>query len=145
MAVVYLARELHPARPVAIKVLDPLLSGGIGRERFLREVEIVSQLTHPHIVPIFAAGEVDDLLYYVMPHLSGQSLRVELKQKRRLPIDKAVRLVCEVAEALEYAHGVAIVHRDIKPENILFEARHAVVTDFGIARVVVFQSAPRPT
>ncbi len=136
MAVVYLARELHPARPVAIKVLDPLLSGGIGRERFLREVEIVSQLTHPHIVPIFAAGEVDDLLYYVMPHLSGQSLRVELKQKRRLPIDKAVRLVCEVAEALEYAHGVAIVHRDIKPENILFEARHAVVTDFGIARVV---------
>jgi len=136
MAIVYLARELHPARPVAIKVLDPRLGGGIGRERFLREVEIVSQLTHPHIVPIFAAGEVDGLLYYVMPHMSGQSLRVELKQRRKLPIDAAVRLVCEVAEALEYAHGVAIVHRDIKPENILFEAGHSVVTDFGIARVV---------
>ena len=136
MARVYLARELHPARAVAIKVLEPRLGHGISRERFLREVEIVSQLTHPHIVPIFTAGEAGGLLYYVMPYVSGESLRTQLKQRRTLPIDEAVHVVSEVAEALEYAHDVAIVHRDIKPENILFEAGHAVVTDFGIARVV---------
>ncbi|UCD24792.1 MAG: protein kinase, partial [Gemmatimonadota bacterium] len=136
MARVYLAREFHPARAVAIKVLDPRLGHGISRERFLREVEIVSQLTHPHIVPIFTAGEAGGLLYYVMPHVTGESLRTRLKQRRTLPIEEAVHVVSEVAEALEYAHDVAIVHRDIKPENILFEAGHAVVTDFGIARVV---------
>ncbi len=135
MATVYLAEEKHPRRQVAIKLLDPALGHGIGRERFLREIEIVSQLTHPHIVPVFAAGQVEDLLYYVMPHVTGQSLRQRLRQGA-IPLDEAVKIVYEVAEALEYAHAFEIIHRDIKPENILLEAGHAVVTDFGIARVV---------
>jgi serine/threonine-protein kinase len=135
MATVYLAAERHPARQVAIKVLDPALGEGIGRERFLREIEIVSQLTHPHIVPVFAAGEVEGLLYYVMPLVTGESLRKRLRQGK-VTLDEAVKIVYEVAEALAYAHSVKIVHRDIKPENILLEAGHAVVTDFGIARAI---------
>jgi len=135
MATVYLAEEQHPRRQVAIKLLDPALGHGIGRERFLREIEIVSQLTHPHIVPVFSAGEVEGLLYYVMPHVTGQSLRQRLRQGP-IPLNEAVKIVYEVAEALEYAHSVEIIHRDIKPENILLEAGHAVVTDFGIARVI---------
>jgi serine/threonine protein kinase/Tfp pilus assembly protein PilF len=135
MATVYLAEERHPRREVAIKLLDPALGHGIGRERFLREIEIVSQLTHPHVVPVFAAGEVEGLLYYVMPHVTGQSLRQRLRQGP-IPLNEAVKIVYEVAEALEYAHDLDIIHRDIKPENILLEAGHAVVTDFGIARVI---------
>jgi serine/threonine protein kinase/Tfp pilus assembly protein PilF len=135
MATVYLAEERHPRRQVAIKLLDPALGHGIGRERFLREIEIVSQLTHPHIVPVFAAGEVEGLLYYVMPHIAGHSLRQRLR-RGPIPLSEAVKIVYEVAEALEYAHSMEIIHRDIKPENILLEAGHAVVTDFGIARVI---------
>jgi serine/threonine-protein kinase len=136
MATVYLAQELHPPRQVAIKVMHPALSSRIGRERFLREVEIACQLTHPHIVPIFAAGKVDDLLYYVMPFIAGESLRIRLNHRASLPLDEVVRVARHVAEALAYAHSLNIVHRDIKPANILFEHEHAVVTDFGIARAI---------
>jgi serine/threonine-protein kinase len=136
MATVFLAKEHHPARQVAVKVLDPALSGQIGRERFLREIEIVSQLTHPLIVPVFSAGEAAGLLYYVMPYISGQSLRSRLKGGNRLPLDDALHVTYDVADALDYAHGLGIVHRDIKPENILLEAGHSVVTDFGIARAL---------
>ena len=136
MATVYLAEELHPQRQVAIKVLDQSLGGSIIRERFLREVELVSQLTHPHIVPIFAAGEAEGILYYVMPYIAGASLRHRLSSQGSLSLDDAIRVTSEVADVLAYAHSLEIVHRDIKPENILFEAGHAVVTDFGIARVI---------
>jgi serine/threonine-protein kinase len=136
MATVYLAQELHPPRQVAIKVMDPALSSRMGRERFLREVEIACQLTHPHIVPIFAAGKVDELLYYVMPFIAGESLRVRLNHHAPLPLDEAVRIARHVAEALAYAHSLNVIHRDIKPANILFEHEHAVVTDFGIARAI---------
>ena len=138
MATVYLAEELHPPRQVAIKVLDESLGGSIIRERFLREVDLVSQLTHPHIVPIFAAGEAEGILYYVMPYIAGASLRYRLSSQGPLSLNDAVRVAGEVADVLAYAHSLEIVHRDIKPENILFEAGHAVVADFGIARVIHF-------
>ncbi len=136
MATVYLANELKPPRVVAIKVLDPALGGKIGRGRFLREVEIVSQLTHPHVVPIFVAGEADGLLYYVMPYIAGHSLRERLTTQIRLPVDQALHIAHDVADALDYAHGQGVVHRDIKPENILLTGGHALVADFGIARAL---------
>ena len=134
MAVVYLARERHPSRLVAIKVLDPLMTVGIGRERFLREIDFVSNLTHPHIVPIFAAGSANDLLYFVMPFVSGESLAERIRREGRVPVVTALRLAADVAHALEYAHRRDIVHRDIKPENILLHDEFALVADFGVAR-----------
>jgi serine/threonine-protein kinase len=134
MAVVYLARERHPSRGVAIKVLDPLITVDIGRERFLREIDFVSNLTHPHIVPIFAAGTANGLLYFVMPYVSGESLADRIRRDGRLSVVLALRLAAEVAHALEYAHRRDIVHRDIKPENILLHDEFALVADFGVAR-----------
>jgi len=147
MATVYLAQEHKPPRRVAIKVLDPKLSGQIGRERFLREVEIASQLAHPHIVPIFSTGERDGHLYYVMPFIAGQSLRQRLIAEDSLSVDDAMHIALDVADALEFAHAVGIVHRDIKPENIMLSGGHALVTDFGIARALsaAYASGPNLT
>jgi serine/threonine-protein kinase len=135
-ATVYLARESHPSRQVAIKVLDPGLTARIGRERFLREVDVASSLTHPHVVPIFAAGEAGGLLYYVMPYVAGESLRRRLRRGKQLPLEEAVGIAHQVARALDYAHQHNVVHRDIKPENILLHDEHALVADFGIARAI---------
>jgi serine/threonine-protein kinase len=136
MATVFLAEEKHPRRQVAVKVLDPHFATEIARERFLREVDLASNLTHPHIVPIFTAGEAAGLLYYVMPYLQGPSLRVRLSREGKLPVEEALAIAGEVGDALEYAHSRDIVHRDIKPENILLSDGHAVVADFGIARAL---------
>ncbi len=136
MATVYLSQERHPARQVAIKVLEPALAHELGRGRFLREVDIASNLTHPHIVPIFGAGEAAGLLYYVMPYIEGESLRARLLRETSLPIDDAIHIAHDVADALDYAHGSEVVHRDIKPENILLAGGHGLVTDFGIARAL---------
>jgi len=136
MARVYLAVEHHPHRRVAIKVLDPEVSTRLLRERFIREVDLSSKLSHPHIVPVFAAGEAAGLFYYVMPYLEGESLRHRLRRQRRLPLDEALRIARDVADALGYAHGQGIIHRDIKPENILLSGDHAIVADFGIARAI---------
>lgn len=136
MATVYLAREHQPPRQVAIKVLDPALTYEVGRERFLREVEIASRLTHPHIVPIFGAGEAGEFLYYTMPYLANQSLRARLMKEGRLGVHDALHVVHDVADALAYAHSLDIVHRDIKPENILLAGDHALVSDFGTARAL---------
>jgi serine/threonine-protein kinase len=136
MSRVYLAREALPDRDVAIKVLDEELSARLGRERFVREVEVTSSLQHPHIVPIHAAGEAGPTLYYVMPYIEGQSLRDRLDSEGRLPIEDALRITRQVADALRHAHDKDIVHRDIKPSNILFSSGHAVVADFGIARAL---------
>jgi len=134
MAVVYLARERHPSRQVAIKVLDPVVTVGIGRERFLREIDFVSNLTHPHIVPIFAAGDAGGLLYFVMPYVAGESLADRIRRERRVDVVTALRFAIEIGQALEYAHRRDIVHRDIKPENILLHDEFALVADFGVAR-----------
>ncbi|MGE5758737.1 MAG: serine/threonine-protein kinase, partial [Gemmatimonadota bacterium] len=136
MARVYLATEQHPRRSVAIKVLEPDLSSRLLYDRFIREVELSSRLTHPHIVPIFAAGEVGSLLYYVMPYIEGESLRQKLLKQGALPWDEALHITVDVADALAYAHAQGIVHRDIKPENILLSGGHPVVADFGVARAI---------
>src|SRR5438093_1035234 len=136
MARVFLAVEQHPHRRVAIKVLDPEVSTRLLRERFIREVDLSSKLSHPHIVPIFSAGEVDGLFYYVMPYVEGESLRHRLLRDRQLPLETALHITRDVADALAFAHGQGIIHRDIKPENILLSGEHAIVADFGIARAI---------
>ena len=136
MSRVYLARESLPERAVAIKVLDEELSARLGRERFVREVEVTSRLQHPHIVPIYAAGDAGGTLYYVMPYIAGESLRDRLDKEGRLPIQESLKITQQVADALQHAHEKEIVHRDIKPSNILFQSGHAVVADFGIARAL---------
>ena len=136
MGTVYYARDQKHDRPVAIKVLRPELAAAVGPERFLREIRIAAQLAHSHILPLHDSGETDGLLWYVMPFVGGESLRERLERERQLPIGEALRLTCQVASALDYAHRRNVVHRDIKPENILLQDGDAVVADFGIARAV---------
>jgi serine/threonine protein kinase len=136
MATVYLAQDVKHGRRVAVKVLKPDLAAAVGSERFLREIEIVARLTHPHILPLHDSGEADGLLYYVMPFVSGGSLRTRLNQDKTIELSAALRIVSEVAGALTYAHKQGIVHRDVKPENILLAEGHAVVADFGIAKAL---------
>ncbi len=136
MAVVYLAEDLKHHREVAIKVLRPELAASLGMERFLREIEIAARLSHPHILPLHDSGAVEDILYYVMPYVAGESLRSRLMRQHQLPLEDALRLTREVASALGFAHSQGIVHRDIKPENILLADGIALVADFGIARAI---------
>ncbi len=133
MATVYLARDLKHDRAVALKVLRPELAAVLGIERFLSEIRVTAHLQHPHILPLFDSGQAGGLIYYVMPHVEGESLRQRLEREKQLPIDEALRLAGGVASALDYAHRHGVVHRDIKPENILFQDGQAVVADFGIA------------
>jgi serine/threonine-protein kinase len=136
MATVYLADDLKHKRKVALKVMRPELAATLGADRFLREVEIAANLSHPHILPMHDSGEVEGLLWYVMPYVEGESLSARLKREGELPVPEALRYAREVAEALAYAHKRGIVHRDIKPANILLSEGHALVADFGIARAV---------
>ncbi len=135
-AVVYLARDLKHDRPVALKVMRPELVATVGSERFLREIEIAANMSHPHILPLFDSGQSGEVLYYVMPHVEGESLRERLEREGQVPWEEAVQLARQVADALAYAHERGVVHRDIKPENILLEDGEAVVADFGIARAI---------
>ncbi|HKW47035.1 MAG TPA: serine/threonine-protein kinase [Gemmatimonadaceae bacterium] len=136
MATVFVAEDLKHGRRVAIKVLSPELSSSLDSDRFKREIQIAARLSHPHILPVFDSGEANGLLYYVMPFVEGESLRGRIKRESQLPIDDAIGISCEVADALSYAHSFGVIHRDIKPENILLHGGHAVVADFGIARVI---------
>jgi eukaryotic-like serine/threonine-protein kinase len=133
MALVFLARDVRHDRPVALKLLRPELSAILGGERFLAEIRTTANLQHPHILPLHDSGEVDGLVYYVMPFVEGESLRDRLNRERQLPVEDAVRIAREVASALDYAHRRGVVHRDIKPENILLHDGQALVADFGIA------------
>ena len=133
MATVYLAQDLRHDRKVALKVLRPELSAILGANRFLAEIKTTANLQHPHILSLFDSGEADGLVYYVMPFVEGESLRDRLNREHQLPVDEAVRIAREVADALGYAHAAGIIHRDIKPENILLHGGHAMVADFGIA------------
>ncbi|HKI96055.1 MAG TPA: protein kinase [Gemmatimonadales bacterium] len=141
MATVYLAEDLKHRRKVAVKVMRPELAATVGAERFLREIEIAAQLSHPHILPVHDSGDAGGLLYYVVPMVEGQSLRERLERDGALPVDEALRLAWEVADALAYAHARGVIHRDIKPANILLGAGHALVADFGIARAVTVRGA----
>ncbi|MGD8319442.1 MAG: protein kinase [Gemmatimonadota bacterium] len=136
MATVYLAEDLKHHRKVALKVLKPELGHALGADRFLREIETTANLRHPHILPLFDSGRVDDLLYYVMPYVEGETLRQRLDREGQLQVDDALQIASEVADALGHAHARGVIHRDIKPGNILLESGHAVVADFGIARAV---------
>ena len=133
MATVYLARDLKHDRQVALKVLRPELSAILGGERFLAEIKTTANLQHPHILSLFDSGEADGLVFYVMPYVEGESLRDRLTREKQLPVEDAVRIACEVADALAYAHQRGVVHRDIKPENIMLAGGHSLVADFGIA------------
>src|SRR5437773_2681376 len=133
MATVYLARDLKHDRAVALKVLRPELAAVLGIERFLSEIRVTAHLQHPHILPLFDSGQAGGLIYYVMPHVEGESLRQRLEREKQLPIEEALGLAGGVASALDYAHRHGVIHRDIKPENVLFQDGQAVVADFGIA------------
>jgi Tol biopolymer transport system component/tRNA A-37 threonylcarbamoyl transferase component Bud32 len=136
MATVYLAEDRKHHRKVAIKVLRPDLAAALGPERFLREIEIAAQLQHPNILPLLDSGEAGDFLYYVMPFVEGPSLRDRVATGGELPIADVVRIVRDVVDALTDAHAHGVVHRDIKPENVLLRGRHALITDFGVAKAV---------
>ena len=145
MATVYLAHDLRHERDVAIKVLHPDLGAALGSDRFLSEIRTTARLQHPHILPLLDSGEADGLLYYVMPLVTGETLRTRLERERQLPVTDAVQITREVADALGYAHGHGVVHRDIKPENILLQGGHALVADFGIALAVQSAGGQRMT
>jgi len=134
MATVFLAHDIKHDREVAIKVLHPELGASIGSERFDREIRLAAKLQHPHILGLYDSGEANGLLYYVMPFVKGESLRDRLDRESQLPIEDAIHITLEVADALGYAHERGVVHRDIKPENILLANGHCLVADFGIAR-----------
>jgi eukaryotic-like serine/threonine-protein kinase len=144
MAIVYRARDLKHDRDVAIKVLKPELAQALGPDRFLREIKLTAQLSHPHILPLLDSGEADGLIFYVMPFVEGETLRHRL-QRGPIALDEALRITREVADGLESAHRRGVIHRDVKPENILIEEGHAVVADFGIARAVAESSDQKLT
>jgi serine/threonine protein kinase len=127
MATVYLAHDARHNRKVALKVLRPELAAVIGAERFLNEIEVTANLQHPHILPLFDSGEAEGFLFYVMPHVEGETLRDKITAEKQLPVSEAVRIAGEVASALDYAHRHGVIHRDIKPENILLHDGRAMV------------------
>src|SRR5690349_9747536 len=136
MSRVFLAEEVRLGRQVVIKLLPPEMGAAVNVERFEREIQLAARLQHPPIVPLLTAGADGDLLYYVMPFIAGESLRVKLAREGELPVIETVRILREVVDALAYAHRNGVVHRDIKPDNILLSEGHAVVTDFGVAKAV---------
>jgi len=133
MATVYLADDLRHERKVALKVLKAELAAAVGAERFLAEIKTTANLVHPHILPLFDSGEAEGFLFYVMPYLEGESLKEKLDREHQLPVDEAVRIATNVAQALDYAHRKGVAHRDVKPANILLRDGDALVSDFGIA------------
>ena len=145
MATVYLAEDLKHERKVALKVLKSELAAVVGAERFLAEIKTTANLQHPHILPLHDSGAADSFLFYVMPFVEGETLGDRLKREKQLPIDEAVRIATDVAEALGAAHEQGIIHRDIKPANILLSRGRPLVADFGIALAVTTAGGGRLT
>jgi eukaryotic-like serine/threonine-protein kinase len=136
MATVYLAHDLKHDRPVALKVLHSELAATLGPVRFLREIKLAARLQHPHILSVHDSGETAGCLWFTMPYVDGESLRARLRREKQLPVGDALRITCEAAEALDYAHRHGVIHRDVKPDNILLSETHALVADFGIGRAL---------
>lgn len=144
-ATVYLADDLKHRRQVALKVLRPEVAASVGLERFMQEIGVAARLNHPHILTLHDSGEAAGLFYYVMPYVEGESLRDRIERQRQMPLEDAVAIACDIAEALDYAHRHGVIHRDVKPENILFEDNHAAIADFGVARGVTAATRQRLT
>ena len=141
---IYLAR--HPdGYPVALKILHPELLVSVAADRFLREIQVTSQLSHPHIARLLDSGERDWLVFYVMTYAEGPTLREHMAQQQRLSVSEAVKLAGELLSALEHAHGHGFIHRDVKPENIVLSPQGAILLDFGIARAVSASGKDRLT
>ena len=136
MSRVFVATERELDRQVVVKILSPDLSAAVNAERFRREILLVARLQHPHIVPVLTAGVRGSFLYFTMPFIAGENLRTRMKQSPGLATHAAVRVLCDVAEALSYAHSKGVVHRDIKPENIILAGNHALVLDFGVSKAL---------
>jgi eukaryotic-like serine/threonine-protein kinase len=145
MATVFLAQDLHHARFVALKVLRAELLASVGADRFLHEIQVTARLDHPHIIPVLDSGTAAELLWYTMPYVEGETLKDRLRRERQLPLEDALEITNEVADALSYAHSHGIVHRDVKPENILLSHGHARVADFGVARALELAASDRLT
>ena len=145
MAVVYRAFDTRHERHVAIKVVNPEFATGVTAERFLSEIQVAARLTHPHILPVHDSGQSGEDLYYVMPFVAGRTLRDHLESEGRLSVKESVRIVNEVASALDYAHREGVLHRDVKPENILLEDGQAVLADFGLAHALSASGGTRLT
>lgn len=140
MSRVFLAEEVGLHRRVVIKVLPPEMTGAVSVERFQREIQLAASLQHPHIVQLLTAGAEGDLLYYVMPYIEGESLRAKLAREGSLPVGDVLRIMRDVTDALAHAHAKGVVHRDIKPDNVMLSGKHALVTDFGVAKAVAASS-----
>ena len=145
MATVYLAFDVRHERKVAVKVLKSELAAVLGAERFVHEIKTTASLQHPHILPLFDSGTADGFLFYVMPFIQGETLRDRLDRETQLPVDEAIRIATDVADALHYAHEQGVIHRDIKPENILLANGRPIVADFGIALAVSAAAGGRLT
>ncbi len=145
MGLVFAAEDLTLGRHVVIKVMRPDIVSSINIDRFFREAKIVAKLSHPNIVPLYSVGKANGIFYYTMPHLRGETIRHRLDRIGSLPINKMLRFVAEISDALDYTHRHGIVHRDIKPENILIQNEHAVVLDFGIAAAAATPAVPKFT
>ena len=145
MAKVFLARDLRHERRVALKVIRPELISVVGAERFLSEIRVTATLQHPNLLPLFDSGEVDGLLFYVMPFVDGETLRQRLEREKQLPVEEAVRIAVVICSALDYAHRHGIIHRDLKPENVLLHEGQPMIADFGIALAISNAAGPRVT
>ena len=136
MSRVFVALEPALGRKVVVKVLLPELTAGVNVERFRREIQLAAQLQHPHIVPLLAAGEAEGLPYFIMPYVSGESLRARVTREGEFPIPETIRILRDIVSALAYAHASGVMHRDVKPDNVLLSGGVAVVTDFGVAKAI---------
>jgi serine/threonine-protein kinase len=145
-AYVVLADDLETKTQVAVKILRPQVATVVGEKRFQREIEILSQLDHPNILPLLDHGALQRVsLFLVTPYILGENLGQRIKREKQLPLDDVISIAREVASALDFAHARGVIHRDIKPANILLSDGRVVVADFGISRAMAVEESTQIT